>query len=49
VELVRLIEMCLNETYNTNYISKHFCVKYYPNDLKQGDSFFATALEYAIR
>jgi hypothetical protein len=54
MELVRLIEMCLNETYSEVRIGKHlsecFPIK---NGVKQGDAlsplFFSFALEYAIR
>jgi hypothetical protein len=54
MKLVRLIKMCLNETYSEVRIGKHlsdsFPVK---NGLKQGDALsallFNFALEYAIR
>jgi len=54
VKLVRLIKMCLNETYGRVQVGKHlsnmFPIK---NGLKQGDAvsplIFNTALEYAIR
>jgi hypothetical protein len=54
VKLVRLIKVCLNETYGRVQVGKHlsnvFPIK---NDLKQGDALspllFNTALEYAIR
>jgi hypothetical protein len=54
MELMRLIEMCLNETYSKVHISRHvsdnFVIQY---NLKQGNvlspMFFNFALEYAIR
>jgi hypothetical protein len=54
MKLVRLIKMCLNETYSRIWVGKHlsdtFPVK---NGLKQGDAFLTLllnfALEYAIR
>jgi hypothetical protein len=54
VKLVRLIKMCLNETYSRVRVGKHlsdtFSVK---NGLKEGDALspllFNFALEYAIR
>jgi len=54
MKLVRLIKMCLNETYNKvrtgNILSDVFPVQ---NGLKQGDALspllFNVALEYAIR
>jgi hypothetical protein len=54
VKLVRLIKMCLNETYSKVRIGKHlsesFPIQY---GLKQGDALspllFSFALEYAIR
>jgi len=54
VKLVRLIKVCLNETYGRVQVGKHlsnvFPIK---NDLKQGDALspllFNTALEYTIR
>jgi hypothetical protein len=54
MKLVRLIKMCLNETYNKVRIGKHlpdiFLIR---NGLKQGDNLspllFKDALEYAIR
>jgi hypothetical protein len=54
VKLVRLIEMCLNETYSKVRICKHLSVTFpIRNGLKQGDAisslFFTFALEYAIR
>jgi len=54
MKLVRLIKMCLNETYSRvrveNYLSDMFLLK---NCLKKGDALspllFNFALEYAIR
>jgi hypothetical protein len=54
LKLVRLIKMCLNQSYNKVYIDKYladnFCIQ---NGLKQGDALsplpFNFALEYAIR
>jgi hypothetical protein len=54
MKLVRLIKMCLNETYSRVWVSKHlsdmFPIK---NGLKQGDALspllFNFALDYAIR
>jgi hypothetical protein len=54
MKLVRLVKMCLNETYSKVRVGKHlsdtFAVK---NGLKQGDALspllFNFALEYAIR
>jgi hypothetical protein len=54
MELVRLLKMCLNETYSKVRVGKHlsdtFPIK---NGLKQGDALspllFIFALEYAIR
>jgi hypothetical protein len=53
-ELVRLIKICLNETYSAVWVSKHlshmFTIR---NGLKEGDvlspQLFNFALEYAIR
>jgi hypothetical protein len=50
-KLVRLIKMCLNETYSTVHIGK--CLIPIQNGLKQGDALlpllFNFSLEYAIR
>jgi hypothetical protein len=51
---VRLIKMCLNETYNKARIGKHLSDNFpIQNGLKQGDTSsplnFNFALEYAIR
>ena len=54
MKLVRLIKMCLNETYSRlrvcNHLSDIFPIK---NGLKHGDAlsplFFKFALEYAIK
>jgi hypothetical protein len=54
MKLVRLIKMCLNETYNKVCIGKHLSDNFLiQNGLKQGDArsplLFNFALEYAIR
>ena len=54
MKLVRLIKMCLNETYSTVRIGKNLSVMFPTrNGLKQGDSLspllFSFVLEYAIR
>jgi hypothetical protein len=54
MKVVRLIEMCLNETYSKVHIGKHLSVSFpIQNGLKQGDAvsplLFNFALEYAIR
>jgi hypothetical protein len=51
---VRLIKMCLNETYSKVCIGKHLSDSFpIPNGIKQGDAYssllFNFALEYAIR
>jgi hypothetical protein len=54
MKLVRLIKMCLNETYSRVWVGKHlfymFCIR---NGLKQANALspflFNFALEYAIR
>jgi hypothetical protein len=54
MKLVRLIRMCVNETYGRDWVSKHlsdmFPIKNY---LKQGDALlpliFNSAVEYVIR
>jgi hypothetical protein len=53
MKLVRLIKMCLNETYSKFCIGKHLSDKFpIHNGLKQGDALspllFSFALEYAI-
>jgi hypothetical protein len=53
MELVRLIEMCLNETYNKVYIGKRLSDSFsIQNGLKQGDALssllFNFALQYAV-
>ena len=53
MNLVKLIQMCLNETYNTVYVGKHLSETFPTrNRLKQGDVFIAIAfhlgLGYAI-
>jgi hypothetical protein len=54
LKLVRLIKMCLNETYGKVRIGKHLSDNFpIQNGLKQGDALspllFNIALEYAIR
>jgi hypothetical protein len=54
MQLVRLIKMCLNETYSKAHIGKHLSDSFPIQDgLKQGDALspllFNFALEYAIR
>jgi hypothetical protein len=54
MKLVRLIKMCLNETYGKVRTGKYFLYSFsIQNDLKQGDAIllqlFNFALEYAIR
>jgi hypothetical protein len=54
MKLVRLIKMCLNETYSKVRIGKHLPDSFLiENGLKQGDALspllFNFALEYAIR
>jgi hypothetical protein len=53
-KVVRLIKMCLNETYSKVHIGKHLSDSFpIQNGLKQGDALspllFNFALEYAIR
>ena len=43
MKLVRLIKMCLNETYSTVWVGKNFSDMFpIKNGLKQGDAFFIT-------
>jgi hypothetical protein len=54
MKLVRLIKMCLNETYSKVRIGKHLSDSFLiENDIKQGDALslllFNVALQYAIR
>jgi len=54
MKLVRLIKMCLNETYSRVQVGRHLSDMFpIGNGLKQGDAlstlFFNFALEYAIR
>jgi hypothetical protein len=54
MKLVRLIKMCLTETYSKVHIGKHLSDSFsIQNGLKQGDALspllFNFALEYAIR
>jgi hypothetical protein len=54
MKLVRLIKMCLNETYSKVRIGKHLSEGFpIQNGLKQGDALspqlFNVVLEYAIR
>jgi len=40
MKLIRLIKMCLNETYSKGQVSKHLSDMFpVPNDLKQEDAF----------
>jgi hypothetical protein len=54
MKLVRLIKMCLNETYFGVWMGKHLCDMFPIKDcLKQGDALspllFNIAIEYTIR
>jgi len=54
MKLVRIIKMCLNETYSCVHEGKHMSDMFYiKNGLKQGDALltllFNFALEYGIR
>jgi hypothetical protein len=54
MKLVRLIKICLNETYSKVHIGKHLSDSFpIQNSLKQGDALspllFNSALEYVIR
>jgi hypothetical protein len=54
VKLVRLLKMCLNETYSKFHIGKHLSDAFpIQNSLKKGDALlpllFSFASEYAIR
>jgi len=54
VKLVRLIKVCLNETYSTFWVGKNLSdIDHIRNGLKQGDAIspllINSALEYAIR
>jgi hypothetical protein len=50
VKLVRLIKMCLNETYNKICMGKHlFDTVFVQNGLKQGDVLSATAFQLCFR
>jgi hypothetical protein len=54
MKIVRLIKMCLNETYSEVRIGKHLCHKFpIENGLKRGDALspllFSFDLVYAIR
>jgi hypothetical protein len=54
IKLVKLIKMCLNETYSKVHIGKHLSERFLiKNGLKQGDALspqlFNFALEYTIR
>jgi hypothetical protein len=54
MKLVRLIKMCLNETYSKVHIGKHLSYSFpIQNGIKQGDAlpplFFNVAIEYAVR
>ena len=49
MKLVRLIKMCLHETYNTVWVGKHqfdmFLIK---NGLKRGDALLPLLLNFAL-
>jgi hypothetical protein len=54
MKLVRLIKMCLNETYSKVHVSKYLSADFpVQNELRQGDALlpllFNLALEYSIR
>jgi hypothetical protein len=54
MKLVRLIKMCLNETYTRVWVGKHlFGIFHIKSGLKQGSAvlplLFSSALEYASR
>jgi hypothetical protein len=54
MKLVRLIKMCLNETYSKVHVGKHLSDSFpIQNGLKQGDALASLlvnfSLEYAIR
>jgi len=54
MKLVRLIKICLNETYSRVWVGKHMSDMFpFKNGLKQGDALlpllFNFPLEYAIR
>jgi hypothetical protein len=54
MKMIRLIKMCLNQTYNRVRLNKYFSDMYpIKNGFKQGDAFspllFNFALDYAIR
>jgi len=54
MKLVRLIKMCLNETYNRVWVDKHLCDMFpIKNVLRKGDALspllFIFAIDYTIR
>jgi hypothetical protein len=54
MEIIRLVKLCLNETYNEVWTSKHLTYMFaIQHGLKHGDALlpllFNFALEYAIR
>jgi hypothetical protein len=50
MKLVRLIEMCLNETYSEVHIGKHLSDSFHSqNGLKQGDNSIASAFQLQIQ
>jgi hypothetical protein len=53
VKLIRLIKMCLNETYSRVRVGKHLCDRFPIKNGLKGDALspllFNFALEYAIR
>jgi hypothetical protein len=49
IKLVRLITMCLNETYGHVHISKHLYVSFpIQKGLKQGDALLALLFNFAL-
>jgi hypothetical protein len=49
MKLVRLIKMCLNETYSKVHIGKHLSGSFpIQNSLKQGDAFSPLLFNFAL-
>jgi hypothetical protein len=49
MKLIRLIKMCLNETYSKVHIGKHLSDSSPPqNGLKQGDALFPLLFNFAL-